>query len=82
LTYQVECKRTDGEADDDRFKPLEIVILKSLENGIEIEIAFVLVLVVLIVEVDCQEGVMTPEFFFNGFQACFLRFPVGGKGIG
>ncbi len=53
--YQVECQQADREADDDRFKPLEIIILKCLDNGIEVDVACALVATVIIVTVDCQK---------------------------
>ncbi len=53
--YQVECQQADREADDDRFKPLEISVLEKPDNGIDVEVAFALIVTVLIGTVDCQE---------------------------
>ncbi len=64
--YQVECQQAGREADNDRFKPLETVILKSLDNGIDIEVAFALVVAGLIEAVDYQ------LFLGGGFGGNFL----------
>jgi len=69
--YPVKCQQADGEADDDGFKPLETVILKCPDKGIEVDVTFALVATVLIVAVDCHERVMASEFFFNRFQSRF-----------
>ena len=60
---------------------MEVSILESPDNGIEIEIAFTFRVTVFIVTVDYKESITVSQFFLNGFQASFQRLLVDVEGV-
>ena len=79
---QVECKYTYRQTDNNRDQTLRINALQKAYNCVYIEMAYGVVIVFLSRAVYCQDGELSTELFFDGFQSCPQRLIVRDEEIG